>query len=250
MLYFITHMEKKLYEAGAGSYFEASFKKYNHIDTPYELIILQNNLPHYGDYNKIVQVYTYLKSKDCVSKNDDDIFLYLDISNTLIMKNLDASLENNFKESGNHILFGANSAFKYIYPDAASYYETRYKGLAQKYLDFGFYIGYKSAIIQYFGFILNKINYYPKPDGKISSQRVVGYVFYQKDSKEHSSTNKALQNLKLDLDVKNHYFYVQNENRNIYDLLLIHSPFVQFSDLHLQKQKAQYMLISKFKDLF
>ena len=79
---------------------------------------------------------------------------------------------------------------------------------------------------------------------------MVGYVFYQKDAKEHSGTNKALQNLKLDLDVTNHYFYVQNENRNIYDLLLNNSPFVQFSDLHIQKQQAQYVLISKFKDLF
>jgi hypothetical protein len=249
MLYFITHMEKKLYESGAGTYFEASFKKYNHIEQPYELIVLQNHLAHYGDYNKIVQVYTYLKSKDSVSKDDNDIFLYIDISNTLVMKNLDTSFENTFKESGNHILFGANSSFKYIYPEAASYYENRYKGLNQKYLDFGFYIGYKWAIIQYFGFILNKINYYPKPDGKISSQRVIGYVFYQKDSKEHSSTNKVLQNLKLDLDVASNYFYVQNENKNIYELLLNNSPFVQFSDFDKQKQKASFMLISKMKDL-
>jgi hypothetical protein len=247
MLYFITHMEKKLYESGAGKFFEASFRKYNHIDTPYELIVLQNHLSHYGDYNKIVQIYSYLKSKDCLSKNDDDLFLYVDISNTLVMKNLDTSLETTFKESGNNILFGANSAFKYIYPEAASYYENRYKGLPQKYLDFGFYIGYKWAIIQYFGFILNKINYYPKPDGKISSQRVVGYVFYQKDAKEHSSTNKALQNLKLDLDVTNHYFYAQNENKNIYELLLHHSFFLHFPDLH--KQKKDYFIISKFKDL-
>ena len=249
MLYFITCMEKKLYESGAGKYFEASFKKYNLIEQPFELIVLQNYFPHYDDYNKIVQVYTYLKSKDCVSKDDNDIFLYLDISNTLIMKSLDTSFETTFKESGEDIIFGANSAFKYIYPEAASYYDNRYKGLQQKYLDFGFYIGYKKAIIQYFGFILNKIQYYPKPDGKISSQRVVGYVFYQKDAKEHSSTNKALQNLKLNLDVSNFYFYAQNENKSIYELLLNNSFFIQFSDLHKQNQKKDYFLISKFKDL-
>lgn len=247
MLYFITYMEKKLYESGAGKCFEASFKKYNIIDQPYELIILQNNFAHYGDYNKIVQVYSYLKSKDCVSKDDNDLFLYIDISNTLIMKNLDTSLETTFKESGNHILFGANNIFKYIYPEAASYYENRYKGLPQKYLDFGFYIGYKWAIIQYFGFILNKLMYYPKTDGKIISQRVIGYVFYQKDAKEHSSTNKVLQNLQLDLDVSNFYFYAQNENKSIYELLLNNSFFIQFPDLH--KQKKDYFLISKFKDL-
>lgn len=249
MLYFITTLEKSLYDSGAGNYFEASFKKYNHNEKPFELIIIKNHLAHYGDYNKIVQVYTYLKSKDCISKNDDDIFLYIDISNSLVMKKLDENLENVFKESKQDILFGANNLFKDIYPEAASYYENRYKGIQNKYLDFGFYIGYKKAIIQYFGFILNKLMYYPKSDGKISSQRVIGYVFYQKDAKEYSSTNKVLENLKLDLDTKNHYFLTHNENKNIYDLLLCNSFFLQFPDLNKQKQKASFMLISKMKDL-
>ena len=48
MLYFITTLEKSLYDTGAGSYFEASFKKYNHIEIPYELIILNNHLAHYA----------------------------------------------------------------------------------------------------------------------------------------------------------------------------------------------------------
>lgn len=250
MLYFITHIEKKIYESSTTAYFEASFKKYNNSEKPFELIILQNNLNHYGDYNKIIQVYIYLKNRDCISKNDDDIFLYIDISSSLVMKNLDDSIENIFKESKEHIIFGANNTFKYIYPDAVSYYENRYKGLQNKYLDFGFYIGYKSAIIQYFGFIMNKLNYYPKPDGLINSQRVIGYVFYQKDSKEHSSTNKALQNLKLNLDTQNKYFLTHNENKNIYELLLFNSYFLHFSDLNKQKQKTSFMLISKMKDLF
>ncbi len=249
MLYFITYMEKKKYESGAGVYFESSFKKYNNVETPYELIILQNHLAHYDDYNKIVQVYSYLKSKDCVSKNDDDIFVYIDISNTLVMKKLDDSIEKSFRESNQDILFGANNIFKHIYPDAASYYDIRYKGFKNKFLDFGFYIGYKKAIIQYFGFIMNKLNYYPKPDGKMNSQRVVGYVFYQKDSKDHSSTNKALQNLKLELDTQNKYFLAQNENKNIYELLLCNSFFLHFPDLDKQKQKASFMLVSKLKDL-
>ncbi len=249
MLYFITHMEKKKYEYGAGSSFEASFKKYNNTETPYELIILQNHLAHYDDYNKIVQVYSYLKSKDCVAKNDDDIFLYIDISNSLVMKKLDDNIEKSFKESNEDIIFGANNIFKYIYPEAASYYENRYKGIQNKFLDFGFYIGYKRAIIQYFGFIMNKLMYYPKSDGKMISQRVVGYVFYQKDAKEHSSTNKALQNLKLNLDTQNNYFLAHNENKNIYELLLCNSYFLHFPDLDKQKQKASFMLVSKLKDL-
>jgi hypothetical protein len=249
MLYFITHMEKKKYEYGIGSNFEASFKKYNNPETPYELIILQNHLAHYDDYNKIVQVYSYLKSKDCVAKNDDDIFLYIDISNSLVMKKLDENIEKSFKESNEDIIFGANNIFKYIYPEAASYYENRYKGIQNKFLDFGFYIGYKRAIIQYFGFIMNKLMYYPKSDGKMISQRVIGYVFYQKDAKEHSSTNKALQNLKLNLDTQNKYFSAHNENKNIYELLLCNSYFLHFPDLDKQKQKASFMLVSKLKDL-
>jgi hypothetical protein len=250
MIYFITCIDKISYENGSAKSFELSFEKYNNKENPFQLIILKNNIQHYGDYNKIIQIFNYLRSNECISKNDDDIFIYLNPYNTLIMKYLDNNIEEIFKKYNEDIIFGATNQFKYIYKDAFQYYNNRFRDFNNKFLDFGFYIGYKKAIIQYFGFIMNKLMYYPKVDGNYNSHCVIGYVFYQKDAKEYSSINKSLQNLKLNLDVKNNFFYVQNENNNILDLILFNSYFLNFSDFHKQKQRAHFLLISKLKDLF
>ncbi len=245
MIYFITYVDKNSYENGVAKFFEASFNKYNNKENPFQLIIIKNSASHFGDYNKIVQIFNYLRSNECVSKDDENIFIYLDASNTLIMKNLDNNIETSFKESNQDIIFGASPLFKNIYNDAFQYYNNRFKEFNNKFLDFGFYIGYKRAIIQYFGFIVNKLMYYPKINGNYNSQCVIGYVFYQKDAKEYSSINKSLENLKLNLDVKNKHFYIY-ENNNLNDLLLNNSYFISFS----QKNKNHFLLVSKLKDLF
>ncbi len=251
MIYFITLCDKKSYDEKRIYFLEKSFEKYGNIshsesdqNKSYTLITLQNYAPHYGNYNKIVQLYQYLRSSACEAKEDRDVILFMDGFDTLAMKPLEP-LEADFRASTQDIIFGANSEFKYIYNEAKPYYDQRYAGAgSQKYLDSSFFIGYKFAILQLLQYIMPKLNYYPKPDGVMSDRRVLGYVFYQANSKEHASTHKVLQHLKMDLDYECKYFYTKGVNKGLDELLMRNPYFLQISS-----QERAYLLVAKLKDL-
>jgi hypothetical protein len=253
MIHFLSLCDSKSYEEGKTRFLQKSFEKYNIKDEnntfKYQLTIIKNYVQNQGKYNKIIQVYNYLRSKEGNSIKDNDVIIFVDGFDTIVMKKMDEDLENDFRNSGKDIIFGADHHFEYIYPDALQYYNDRYKNNGLKYLNSSFYIGYKSSILQFFQYIMSHLIYYPKPDKIISDRRVIGYVFYQAHSKDHSSTNKALQHLRLDLDTSGKYFYSKNKDKNINELLVRNPYFVHFRHLGDPNQRSAHFLVAKLKDL-
>lgn len=265
MIYFITLCDKKSYDEKRSYLLEKSFEKYNSNITievddengnkimknsnKYELITLQNYLPHQGKYNKIIQIFNYLRSSDCASKSDDDIILFIDAFDTIVMKPFDG-LEESFRATNQDIIFGADNEFKYIYPEAKQFYDKRYANVGPfKYLNSSFYIGYKRSILQFFQYIVNKLSFYPKTDKVISDRRVIGFVLYQAYSKDYSSVNKVLQHLKITIDYECKYFYSKNEDKSINELLVRNPYFLHIPQLGKPTQKSTHLLVAKLKDL-
>jgi hypothetical protein len=258
MIYFITLCDKKSFEQKRTYFLEKSFQKYyqnkrgeeNEKEGEVEnIIILQTYLSHHGKYNKIVQVYNYLRINHQIK--DDDVILFIDGFDTLVMKPFDSNeVETDFRASGKDIIFGADNEFKYIYDEARAYYDERYSKVgSQKYLNSSFYIGYKRSILQLFQYIMGKLVYYPKPDGKMNDRRILGYVFYQAHSKNHSSTNKVLEHLVMDIDYECKYFYTKNVDKGLGELLVRNPYFLHFPHLENPSQKSAYILVAKLKDL-
>ena len=244
MIHFITLCDKDSYDRKRAQILERSFAKYggDHV-----LHVIQDYILSQGKYNKIIQIYHYLRNHKEIA--DDDVILFIDAFDTIVMKPLDG-LETDFRKSDQHLIFGAHHEFKYIYDDARKYYDMRY-GIQEKhrYLASNFFVGYKWSILQFFQYMMEKLEYYPKPDKKIHDQRVIGYVFYQKDAKEYSSINKRLSHLRLNIDTSLKFVYTKSEKSSIYEILGINPYFLHIPHLDKVEQKRDYLLIAKYKDL-
>lgn len=247
MIYFLSLCDNASYEAQRTQLLERSFAKYMGGGGGATLHIIREYAMNQGKYNRIIQIYTYLRNHPEIT--DDSVIVYVDGFDTIVMKPLDG-LEADFRASEQHIIFGAHHAFKYIYDDARKYYDTRYKNAGKsKYLTSNFFVGYKWAILQFFQYIVGRLQYYPKPDKMIHDRRVIGYLFYQKDAKEYGAIHKALHHLKLDLDTTAKYVYTKDETQSVFDLLSANSYFFHFPHLEKTVQQQAILLVAKCKDL-
>ncbi len=247
------------------SFFQKSFEKYfGELSSSITLIHIPEP-PKVGKYYRIHAVYSYLRSKECLAQRDDDVILFLNAANTLVMKSdrEDGSglsqMESDFRSSGKDILFGASPHFEWIYPDAKRFYDTQYQNRGRfKYLNSNFYMGYKFALLQYLQYIVSKLHYFPKPDKMESDQRVLGYLYYQIHSKDYTAIQQTLGHLRLDLDSTGKYFMAKGEDGSIFELLAYHPYFLHFpvSEQEIQKMttpcclgRQSFLLIAKLKDL-
>ncbi len=238
------------------SFFQKSFQKYfGELSSSITLIHIPEP-PKVGKYYRIHAIYSYLRSKECAAQRDDDVVLFLNATNTLVMK-ADredgtglSKMEADFRNSGKDILFGASPHFEWIYPDAKGFYDRTYQERGRfKYLNSNFYMGYKFALLQYLQYVVNKLPYFPKPDKMENDQRVLGYLYYQIHSKDYKAIQQTLGHLRLDLDSSGKYFFGKTEDGSIFELLAYHPYFLNFTGSEQESQKKSFLLIAKFKDL-
>lgn len=239
-LYYMTLSDPESYLLGKVDVLKRSMERFGH-----ELHVIQQYQQGLGNYNKILGLLNYLRSPECVAAADDDIIVFMDAFDVICVKPMGDEFEAGFRARGVDIVFGAENLFSFIYPEAKVTYDRLYGRAKFKYLNSGFVMGYKRAVIQFYGFISRNLFTYPRPDGRFSDQRLVGLVFHQNKSPNYP----FLKNLKLDLDFRADYILTKNWTVPLDQICFCNAYFIHVTGMGEAKQSLAYNFIRRLSNV-
>lgn len=241
MIYYLTLSDPESYLLGKVDVLKNSMSRFGH-----ELHVIQKYQKGLGNYNKILGLLAYLRSEEeCVAKSDDDIIVFMDAFDVICIKPMGDEFEAGFRARGVDIVFGAENLFSFIYPEAKSTYDSLYRRAKYKYLNSGFVMGYKKAIIQYYQFIARNLFTYPRPDGRFSDQRLVGLVFHQNKSPNY----QILKNMRLDLDYRADFILTKNWTVPLDQICFCNAYFIHVTGVGEAKQTMSYNFIRRLANV-
>ena len=240
MIYYLTLSDPESYLLGKVDVLKRSMERFGH-----ELNVIQHYQKGLGNYNKILGLLTYLRSEECVAKTDDDIVVFMDAFDVICIKPMGEEFEASFLARGVDIIFGAENLFSFIYPEAKGTYDRLYGREKHKYLNSGFVMGYKKAVIQYYHFIARNLFTYPRPDRRFSDQRLIGLVFHQNKSPNY----KILKNLKLDLDYRADYILTKNWTVPLDQICFCNAYFIHVTGVGEARQSMSYNFIRRLANI-
>jgi len=198
------------------------------INDLYKLVILDNYDPNLGNLSKIIKIYEYMQKSDYIKAND--IICIVDGHDIIYNKNKKGDLFKTFIEHKKDIIISCETKFSHQENSVKEFYEKLTTSFKNKYINSGFIIGYKWALIKTFGDIINNIHIYNKNK---SDQRVLS--LYIKNNYDKLSMGLDYNNI-FCTTVNTEY----NENIENIDSFFIHVTF-----LKNQCQKLKYDKICK-----